>query len=72
MRSSNRSVLAVLSLSLAFVGACSKDAPKSDPAVTTTVASAAASGATSAAAPGTAMAATANGEVTVGKPPPDG
>jgi peroxiredoxin Q/BCP len=78
MRSSNRSVLAVLSLSLAFVGACSKDAPKSDPGVTTTVASGSPAGSTtaasataSAAAPGTAMAATANGEVTVGKPPPD-
>jgi peroxiredoxin Q/BCP len=60
MRSSNRSVLAVLSLSLASVGACSKDAPKSDPAVTTTIASASAG-----------ASATANGEVTVGKPPPD-
>lgn len=54
MRSPTRFFLAALSVS--FVVACSRDAPKSDPGVTTTVAS------------GTA---TTSGEVTVGKPPPD-
>jgi peroxiredoxin Q/BCP len=73
MRSPTRFVLAALSVSLTFV-ACSRDAPKSDPGVTTTVASGSpagsmTAGAASAAATATTMA--TNGEVTVGKPPPD-
>jgi peroxiredoxin Q/BCP len=65
MSSPARFVVAALSLSsLVLAAACSRDAPKSDPGVTTTVASG--SPASSAA---TTM--VTNGEVTVGKPPPD-
>lgn len=68
MRSPTRSfVLAALSLSLAFAAACSRDAPKGEPGVTTTVASGSPAGSMAAAATTTAT----NGEVTVGKPPPD-
>ncbi len=63
MRSSTRLVLAALPLSLALVLACSKDAPKGDPAT------AVASGSPTASS--TTAPSTANAEVTVGKPPPD-
>ena len=74
MSSPARFVVAALSLSsLVLAAACSRDAPKSDPGVTTTVASGSPA---SSAAPGNVPAASAttmvtNGEVTVGKPPPD-
>lgn len=72
MRSPTRFVLAALSVSLAFVVACSRDAPKSDPGVTTTVASGSPAGSmTAGAAAATATTMATNGEVTVGKPPPD-
>jgi len=70
MRCPTRFVLAALSVSLAFAAACSRDAPKGEPGFTTTVASgspASAAGSMTAAATATAT----NGEVTVGKPPPD-
>jgi peroxiredoxin Q/BCP len=74
MRPSLRFVPALLSVSLALVAGCSRDTPKSDPGVTTTVASGSPAASTTGAlatATATTTPSTANGEVTVGKPPPD-
>ncbi|MDB5213154.1 MAG: Thiol peroxidase, Bcp-type [Myxococcaceae bacterium] len=67
MRSSLHFVPALLSVSLALVAGCSRDTPKTDPGVTTTPSAASAASTASTAS----AASTANGEVTVGKPPPD-
>jgi thioredoxin-dependent peroxiredoxin len=72
MRSTTCLAVAAASISL-LAAACSRDAPKSDPGVTTTVASGSPAGSMSAnaATAATTTTTTANGEVTVGKPPPD-
>ena len=77
MRSSTCLAVAALSLPIVFAVACNRDTPKNEPGVTTTVASgspagSAAATATASGAPATAATTmTTNGEVTVGKPPPD-